>query len=93
MVPTLDDTIESLLVKKYGHKAAFGSSRGLYNRQMRTIEKIGYQGQTAARMGIITTCYTQQALGCLLDNLQSQEPNLDRATQTVGYIFAMTTKH
>lgn len=92
LVPTLDDTIESLLVKKYGHKAAFGSSRGLYNRQMRTIEKIGYQGQTAARMGIITTCYTQQALGCLLDNLQSREPNLDKAVQTVRDVFAMTTK-
>ena len=31
-VPTLDDTIESLLVKKYGHKAAFGNSHGLNYR-------------------------------------------------------------
>ena len=91
-VPTLDDTIESLLVKKYGHKAAFGNSHSLYNRQMRAVEKIGYQGQTAARMGIITTCYSQQALGSLLDNLQSPEPNLDRANQTVRDEFAMITK-
>ena len=91
-VPTLDDTIESLLVKKYGHKAAFGNSHSLYNRQMRAVEKIGYQGQTAARMGIITTCYSQQALGSLLDNLQSPEPNLDRAIQTFRDVFAMTTK-
>ena len=46
----------------------------------------------AARMGIITSCYTQQALGVLLDNLTSNEPNIDRAIQHVRDIFAMTTK-
>ena len=91
-VPTFDDTVESLLVKKHGHKAAFGSTPSLYNRQLRSIEKIGFQGQTAARMGVIMTCYTQKALGILLENLQSENPNIDRAIQTTRDVFAMTTK-
>ena len=46
----------------------------------------------AARMGLITSCYTQQALGVLLDTLQQNEPNLDLAIQTVRDIFALSTK-
>ena len=91
-VPTLDDTVESLLVKKHGHKAVFGSTPSLYNCQLRSIEKIGFQGQSAARMGVIMTCYTQKALGIFLENLQSENPNIDRAIQTTRDVFAMTTK-
>ena len=54
-VPTLDDTIESLLVMKCGHKAAFDNSHSLNYRQMRAVDKIRYQGQTVARIGIMTT--------------------------------------
>lgn len=55
------------------------------------MEKLGYQGQVASRMAIVSNCYTQQALGCLLDTLQ-EKVNLDRAIQTVRDIFAMSTK-
>ena len=92
MYTVLDDTVEPLLVKKHGHKAAFGSTPSLYNRQLRSIEKIGFQGQSAAKMGVIMTCYTQKALGILLENLQSENPNIDRAIQTTRDVFAMTTK-
>ena len=31
-VPTLDDSVESMLVKKYGHKAGFSSTPSLYGK-------------------------------------------------------------
>ncbi|XP_071123854.1 uncharacterized protein [Mytilus edulis] len=43
-------------------------------------------------MGLITTCYLQQASGNLLDNLTSDSPNLDSAIQNVKDIFALSTK-
>lgn len=43
-------------------------------------------------MGIISVCYTQQALGRLLNNLSGKSPNLDEAVQNVRDIFAMSTK-
>ena len=91
-VPSLDDLSERLLIKKHGRKAAFGSSQCLYSQPYKSIERIAYQGQVAARMGIISICYTQQALGKLLNNLKSSSPNLDEAVQNVRDIFAMTTK-
>ena len=91
-VPKLDDSVESLLVKKYGHKGAFGSAPSLYGSKFRSLEKVGYQGQMAARMGIVLLCYSQKALGSLLENLQSETPNIDKAIQTTRDIFAMSTK-
>ncbi|CAC5384325.1 unnamed protein product [Mytilus coruscus] len=82
-VPTFDNTVESLLVKRFGPKAAFGRVPCLFSKELKSFEKIAYQGQLAARMGLITSCYTQQALGILLDNLQSDTPNLDGAVQNV----------
>ena len=46
----------------------------------------------AARMGLISVCYAQQALGSLLHNLKSQSPNIDEATQNVRDLFSMSTK-
>lgn len=43
-------------------------------------------------MGIISVCYTQQALGRLLNNWSGKSPNLDEAVQNVRDIFAMSTK-
>ncbi|CAC5417093.1 unnamed protein product [Mytilus coruscus] len=91
-VPTFDNTVESLLVKRFGPKAAFGRVPCLFSKELKSLEKIAYQGQLAARMGLITSCYTQQALGILLDNLQSDTPNLDGAVQNVRDIFALSTK-
>ena len=47
------------------------------------MEKVAYQGQVAARMGIISMCYVQQALRSLLQNLKSNSPNIDEAVQNV----------
>ena len=59
---------------------------------MKSIEKLAFQGQNAARMGIITTAYIQQALGTLLQSLCDKEVNLDRTIQSIRDIFAMSTK-
>ncbi|CAC5400631.1 unnamed protein product [Mytilus coruscus] len=91
-VPTFDIIVESLLVKRFGPKAAFGRVPCLFSKELIFLEKIAYQGQLAARMGLITSCYTQQALGILFDDLQSDTPNLDGAVQNVRDIFALSTK-
>ena len=46
----------------------------------------------ASRMGMIMCCYSQQALGSLLDILQQKDINMDLAIQTVRDIFAISTK-
>uniref|UniRef100_A0A8W8L4L3 Uncharacterized protein n=1 Tax=Magallana gigas TaxID=29159 RepID=A0A8W8L4L3_MAGGI len=38
-VPSLDDSVESLLIKKYGQKGAFGNSPGLYTKSFRAVDK------------------------------------------------------
>lgn len=91
-VPSLDELTERLLIKRHGRKAAFGSSQSLFSQPFKSLEKIAFQGQVAARLGIISICYTQQALGQLLNNLKSSSPNLDEAVQNVRDIFAMSTK-
>ncbi|VDH92527.1 Hypothetical predicted protein [Mytilus galloprovincialis] len=89
---TMDNTVESLLMKRYGTKAAFGRVPSLFTKNLKSLERLAYQGQVAARMGLITTCYLQQASGNLLDNLTSDSPNLDSAIQNVRDIFALSTK-
>lgn len=91
-VPKLDDTVESLLVKKYGHKAAFGNTPSLFTKSMRSIERLAFQGQLASRMGMVMCCYSQQTLGTLLENLQQKDCNMDLAVQMVRDIFAISTQ-
>ena len=59
---------------------------------MRSIERLAFQGHMASRMGMIMCCYSQQAIGSLLDILQQKELNMDLAVQTVRDIFAISTK-
>ena len=91
-VPTLDDLTEKLLIQKHGRLATFGTSQSLFFQPYKSIEKIAFQGQVAARMGIISLCYSQQAMGLLLKNLKSESPNLDEGIQNVRDLFAMSTK-
>ncbi|MCG7878005.1 MAG: hypothetical protein N0C90_16985, partial [Candidatus Thiodiazotropha endolucinida] len=91
-VPSLDELTERLLIKKHGRRAAFGSSQSLFSQPYKSIEKIAFQGQVASRMGIVSVCYAQQALGLLLRNLQSTELNVDEAIQNVRDLFAISTK-
>ena len=91
-VAGINSTVEALLINKYGRTASFGRTPTLYSKTMKCIEKLSFYEQLASRMGLISTCCTQQALGSLLDTLQNEEPNVDRAIQMVLFIFAMTTK-
>ena len=91
-VPSLDDIIETFLIRRHSPKATFKKSRGLFTQHLKEIEKFAFQGQTAARMGIVIILYIQQALATLLSELGSENTNLDRATQTVRDVFAMSTK-
>ena len=82
-VPSLDGLTERLLVKKHGHKASFWNSWPLFSQPYKSIEKIAYQGQVAAKPSVVYLCYTHQALGLLLSNLKRESPNLDEAVQNV----------
>lgn len=90
-VPSLDDIVENLLFKRFGNKA-ISKGQSLYSQPLKSLEKIAYQGQYAARMGIVINSYVQQALGKLLLNLQDDACNMDRAIQCVRDIFAMSNK-
>ena len=93
-VPSLDDLLEPMLLKKHGSKSvkAWGKSKQLASQPLKAIESVAFQGQMATRLGIISMCYIQQALGSLLNKLQSKEVNIDSTVQSVRDIFAMSTK-
>ena len=93
-VPSLDDLLEPMLSKRHGSKAvkAWGRNRTLATQPLKAIESVAFQGQSAARYGIIAVSYMQQALGSLLNKLQSDYFNIDSAIQSVRDIFAMFTK-
>ena len=91
-VPSLHALSERLLIKKHGRSADFSNSQALFTQPFKSIEKIAFQGQLAARMGIISLCYAQQALSLLLTDLKNDSPNLDQAVQNVWDIFAISTK-
>ena len=83
-----------MLSKRHGSKAvrAWGRNRTLATQPFKAIESVAFQGQSAARYGIIAVSYMQQALGSLLNKLQSDNFNIDSAIQSVRDIFAMSTK-
>ncbi|XP_045166643.2 uncharacterized protein LOC123530024 [Mercenaria mercenaria] len=92
-VPQIDMTVEELLQTRHNDENfAFGKHPSLYSKQMKGFEKYAYSGQLASRMGIITVCYIQQALGTLLDTLQQKDVNIDAAIQTVRDTFAISAK-
>ena len=73
-------------------KAVFNRSESLFIPHLKEIEKTAFHEQTAFRMSIVITLYMQQALATLLTELDIENTNLDKATQTVGDLFAMSTK-
>ena len=93
-IPSLDDLLESLLCKRHGSKTvkSWGKNRQLASQPLKSIEAVAYQGPLSARYGLISVDYMQQALGTLLNNLQSEKLNIDRRVQSVRDIFAMSTK-
>ncbi|KAH3790277.1 hypothetical protein DPMN_168473 [Dreissena polymorpha] len=90
-VPSLDNIILNLLIKRFGSKASVKSQQ-LYSQPLRDLEKLAFQGQYAARMGIVINVYMQQALGNLLKVLTDKDVKIDNAIQCVRDIFAMNTK-
>ena len=84
-VPSLDDLLEPMLSKKHGNKMVkgWGKSRQLATQPLKSIESVAYQGQIAARFGLISVAFIQHTLGTLLNKLQSNDLNLDSAVQSV----------
>ena len=91
-VPSLDDIVETFLVKRFSSKACFKKARSLHTQHWKEIERIAYQAQVAAKLGISVNLYMQQALRVLLEELKTENPNIDLAIQTVRDAFAMSTK-
>ena len=84
--------METFLIKRHSTRAVFKRNRSLYTQHLKEIERLAFQGQTAARMGIIISLYSQQALALLLQELGSEKPNIDKTIQTVRDVFATSTK-
>lgn len=57
----------------------WGKNRQLVSQPLKAIESVAFQGHTAARYALISVAYSQQALGKLLNELQSNNINIDRA--------------
>ena len=85
-VPSLDDIVEHFLIKRHSGKATFKWARSLFTAHLKEMERLAFQGQTAARMGIIISLYEQRALASLLQELRKEKPNLDAATQLGIYL-------
>ena len=52
----MDDSVEALLIKRFGHKAGFSRVPSVVSKGMKAVERLSFQGQMAARMGLITSC-------------------------------------
>ncbi|CAG2190111.1 unnamed protein product [Mytilus edulis] len=93
-VPKLDDLLEPMIRQTHGQKLmrSWDNHRQLYSQPYKQIEKLGFQGQLASRMNIISLSYMQQALGSLLKDLEEDDVDKSTACQTVKDIFAMSTK-
>lgn len=92
-VPSIDDLVSRCIVKKHGKKASSTKTgRTLFSQPCKMVEKTAYRGQQACYMGIVMHMYMQQALGDLLQNLQSETVNISKAVQQVRDIFAISTK-
>ncbi|KAK6179632.1 hypothetical protein SNE40_011946 [Patella caerulea] len=93
-VPSLDELVESCLVKKFGNKAAFTKSGAfLFSQPFKMLEKMAFRGQQSAYLGIVIQLYLQQNLASLLEIVQDKE-ELDKAdiVSRIKDIFAMSTK-
>ena len=56
-VPSLDDIMEHFLIKRHSGKATFKRARSLFTADLKEMERLTFQGQTAACMGIIISLY------------------------------------
>ncbi|XP_045165906.2 uncharacterized protein LOC123529589 [Mercenaria mercenaria] len=93
-VPSLDSLVECCLTKRYGNKASFAKKKEktLFNQPCKMVDKIGYKGQQAARMGMVINMYVQQSLGNLLQYIESEDFEKSQAVQQVKDIYAMSAR-
>ena len=86
--------IEPILRQTHGQKAvkSWDSHRQLFSQPLTQIEKLGFQGQLAARMDIISILYIQQALSSSMKTLENDDFGKDLICQTIKDIFAISTK-
>lgn len=81
-VPSLDDMLEPILSKSHGNKMIKGweKSRQLATQPLKFTESAAYQRQVAARYGLISIAFIQQALGTLLSKFLLDNVNIDSGT-------------
>ena len=91
-VPSLDSLVECCLTKRYGPKAAFVKGKKLFSQPAKMIEKIAYRNQQATRLGLVIHINVQQSLGNLLQLLNAEDVDRDKASKMVKDVFSMTTK-
>ncbi|XP_053378169.1 uncharacterized protein LOC128547997 [Mercenaria mercenaria] len=93
-VPPLDPFVENCLIKRHGNEAAFSKHKvkGLFTQPCKSVERIAYKGQHAARLGMVIQMYIQQSLGNLLELVQSEQFDKSSAVKQIKDVFAMSTK-
>jgi hypothetical protein len=91
-VPQLDDIIDECLKRQHGSKCGSFSKRGrsLFSQPDKMVEKTAFRGQHAANMGIVINLYMQQALGMLLNMLETEE--IGQIEKKVRDTFSLCTK-
>ncbi|CAC5418226.1 unnamed protein product [Mytilus coruscus] len=90
-LPKLDDITQTLLCKRHGPKAGKAHNE-FFSQPEKTFENMAFNGQSAARMGLVITAYMQQALGSSMEKLNDSEPNTDLLVLMVKDILAMSVK-
>ena len=92
-VPSLDEILEPMIRTLHGPKAVknWDKQKQLFTQPLKQIEKLAFQGQVAARMGIISILYLQNALASLSSSIKSDNTNPD-ILQSVNDIFAISMK-
>ena len=63
----------------------------MHTQHWKEIERIAYQTQVAAKLGISINLYMQQALRVLLEEMKSENPYINLAIQTVQDAFVINT--
>ena len=92
-VPSLDELLEPMLRKTRGAKAVknWDKYKQLHTQPLKQIERLAYQGQMAARFGIISVMYIQQSLATLLNSIESDGVST-QSIKLVRDLFEMSTK-
>ncbi|XP_060569321.1 uncharacterized protein LOC132727761 [Ruditapes philippinarum] len=91
-VPPLDDIVDECLKRQHGSRCGSFAKRGraLFSQPDKMVEKTAFRGHHAANMGIMMNLYMQQALGMLLNMLETED--ISQIEKKVRDIFSLCTK-